>query len=134
MGISTKGPICIKNNHVSLEINLVQNEKLTAIFHGDGVQFEIKSYLYHDAHELCLFFDQIAEKWRGWNGIKTWTSVERDFKLEAVHNGLNAVRLTVSLIKNHGADNECRFVGNISLEIASLDKLSSEVKRYFSVN
>ncbi|OOP60390.1 hypothetical protein BMF89_16775 [Arthrobacter sp. SRS-W-1-2016] len=35
--------------------------------------------------ELSSFFNDLAEPWSGWQGIKSYRSLERDLQLEATH-------------------------------------------------
>jgi hypothetical protein len=35
------------------------------------------------SQDLALFFERIAEQWRGWNGEIEWSSPERDLRLAA---------------------------------------------------
>lgn len=37
----------------------------------------------HDWAALAVFFNDLAESWRGWPGTKSWASVERDLTIEA---------------------------------------------------
>lgn len=125
-----KKSIVIGNATEFFELRSIDQENLWIMFRGDGVSFETKSYLYEDADELAAFFGSLAEDWQGWTGVKSWSSVEGDFKIEASHNGYGEVRLKVSLVKNQGASNEYQFVGNMPVEPGSLSDIAFKIRAF----
>jgi len=46
--------------------------------------------------ELADFFAGLAADWRGWSGVREWTSLESDLKIEARHE-FGHVQLHVTL-------------------------------------
>lgn len=46
--------------------------------------------------ELADFFAGLATDWRGWSGIREWTSLESDLKIEARHE-FGHIQLRVTL-------------------------------------
>ena len=40
---------------------------------------------------LTAFLAEVAESWRGWDGTKTWRSLEGDLHLRVEHDGVGAV-------------------------------------------
>src|SRR5437763_290547 len=47
--------------------------------------------------EVIAYVTDLAECWRGWNGTRSYLSLERDLALNAVHDGTAHVRLTVTM-------------------------------------
>lgn len=46
--------------------------------------------------DLVLFFEEIEREWRGWNGDRTWESLEGDLRIEARHaHGHVQLRVTL---------------------------------------
>lgn len=46
--------------------------------------------------DLADFFDQHAQDWRGWQGVREWSSLEGDLRVEARHEfGHVQLRITV---------------------------------------
>jgi hypothetical protein len=39
----------------------------------------------------------LDQDWRGWPGTRTWTAMENEMRLEAVHDGTGHVRIAVTL-------------------------------------
>jgi len=50
--------------------------------------------------DLVAFFRQLAADWRGWDGERTYESLEHDLRLTATHDGY--VRLAVQLWQEGG--------------------------------
>ncbi|MDQ0664724.1 hypothetical protein QFZ35_003222 [Arthrobacter ulcerisalmonis] len=48
---------------------------------------EVASHYVSGFDDLVLFFADLAENWRGWNGTRNYESMEHDLLLEAVHTG-----------------------------------------------
>jgi hypothetical protein len=46
---------------------------------------------------LVAYFEELAQHWRGWDGVREFASVEHDFKLAAIHDGSGHVELWVTL-------------------------------------
>jgi hypothetical protein len=63
--------------------------------------------------ELVAFFNGLAADWRGWQGERTYESLEHDLRLTAVHDG--HVRLLVQLQETAGRD-ECSATGVVQLD------------------
>src|SRR5579863_1133584 len=52
-----------------------------------------------DPGSLVAFFDDLASNWRGWDGRREWTELERELGLIATHDGLGHVLISVTLGK-----------------------------------
>jgi hypothetical protein len=67
--------------------------------------------------ELSSFFNDLAEHWSGWQGIKSYRSLERDLQLEATHTGSH-VNLTFDLRdpKFPGTPETWRVCGQLTLK------------------
>ncbi|MDO0933778.1 DUF6228 family protein [Streptomyces sp. DG2A-72] len=59
---------------------------------GESVRIEVMVRTW-DGDGLDVFLAELAEEFRGWNGIRTWRSLEDDLTLTAEHAGSH-VRLT----------------------------------------
>lgn len=46
---------------------------------------------------LAGFFRALAADWRGWDGVRTWRSLEGELALDACHDGRGHVSLGVTL-------------------------------------
>jgi len=71
---------------------------VTAAIETAGLNAETRVATHYATHfdELIAFIADLADSWRGWRGSKTYSSLERDLRLDAVHDGAH-VRLRVTL-------------------------------------
>lgn len=60
---------------VSVELKDLVARREVAAHYGNGFD------------DLSKFFNDLAENWSGWRGIKSYVSQERDLRLEAEHTG-----------------------------------------------
>jgi hypothetical protein len=51
--------------------------------------------------DLVALLDELADNWRGWDGVKSYDSLEHDLALSARHDGVGHVDLTVTLKGPH---------------------------------
>ena len=78
--------VFIKNDSGSLILGPLEHDYLSVSFHSDNLKFEVKPYLYNDAPNLVLFFQEMVNDWKHWSGVKVWKSVEGDLKFDATHD------------------------------------------------
>ena len=50
-----------------------------------------------DSPPVGDLFAEIATDWRGWEGKRTWSSLEGEIQLSATHDGLGTVALAVEI-------------------------------------
>ena len=64
---------------------------------SEGLRAEHTIYRHYDSgfRDLADFFDSLERDWRGWAGVRTWTSLEGDLEIRANHDG--HVQLAVRL-------------------------------------
>jgi Family of unknown function (DUF6228) len=82
--------------------------------YGDGYVYTVATELHADgmtatttakidgtfanlAATLPGFLESLAADWQGWNGIRTWQSMERELAFDARHDGRGHVSLSVTL-------------------------------------
>jgi hypothetical protein len=66
---------------------------------GPGLAAAVAAY--DDRYgELALFFEALADSWRGWEGERTFSSLEGEFAITARHDG--HVRLAIRLRRVDG--------------------------------
>jgi hypothetical protein len=76
------------------------------------------------------FFSELAGAWRGWEGERTWGSLEGEVDLRATHNKLGTVRLPVALRSDvyspTGRGHIWTASGLLFLDAGGLDRLASQ--------
>ncbi len=76
---------------------------------------------------LSKFFAELAQEWKGWDGSKTWTSLEGEFELKCEHDRIGHVITTATL---HSSPYGHGWTGQIRFDIAAgqLEDLAAGVK------
>ena len=80
--------------HLSFEYNGAH--LLIARIDQSGLRAEAAVYLY-DPLSLAVFLRELAESWRGWEGMKEWESLEGDLALNASADRYGHVKIEVAL-------------------------------------
>jgi hypothetical protein len=91
-------PIAIKSNNADdrLVIDPDRPDYWTATLECSGLR-ACHSFYEINIDSLAQFLSGLASSWRGWEGERTWTSLESDVELTASHDGRGTVALVVTL-------------------------------------
>ncbi len=81
------------------------------------------------AESIGRFFKSLGEDWRGWDGERTWSSIEGTFALNATHDGLGHVPLRVHLQQNV-YEHAWQVDAVIHLEAGGLPAVAREALRF----
>jgi hypothetical protein len=85
------------------------------------------------AADLGQFFTSLANDWRGWQGERTWATLEGEFELTATSDPLGHVRLAYFIRPPHTGFNwELR--GVLELEAGQLESLSLDAQAAWNSN
>ncbi|MDJ0953214.1 MAG: DUF6228 family protein [Acidimicrobiia bacterium] len=61
---------------------------------ADGLQIERRVFMFSfDWDALIAFFSDLADSWQGWDGHKSWHSIEHDLSIAATADGGRHVNL-----------------------------------------
>jgi hypothetical protein len=69
---------------------------------GLDAALQVSSHYATGFADLVLFFQRLAADWRGWEGERSYESLEKDLRLSATHDG--HVRLVVQLAQTSTPD------------------------------
>ena len=81
---------------------------------------------------IARLFETLAADWKGWEGERTWRSLESDVALGATHNKLGTVRLKVRLRSDVYDPTEGHVwaaEASLFLDAGGLDRLANEAAR-----
>ncbi len=98
---------------------------------GDGPSASVRVWGYTDCHLLVDLFESIAHDWRGWQGERSWSSIEDEFRIGATTDKAGHVTLSVVLAHCDGMD-DWRLSVPVFTEAGQLEKIAREVARFFS--
>jgi hypothetical protein len=81
-------------------------------------------------NSLSKFFSELLADWKGWDGVRAWSSLEGEFRRTCEHDGLGHVTTTATLLSNPLGRG---WLGQIRLDMAAgnLDEIAAEVARFF---
>jgi hypothetical protein len=89
--------------------------------------------VYDDHFEsLAAFFRDLAEHWRGWEGSKSWESLEGELSLVASTDKAGHVRLQVTLMDLPAVE-RWRAEASLFLDAGGLHKIAENVEHLLSV-
>lgn len=72
------------------------------------------------------FFHELAEAWTGWEGTKSWTSIDGELNVSAAITKLGHVALTIEL-----ASFTSSMSTRLALEAGSLGRIARDVSQVF---
>ena len=75
---------------------------------------------------LADYLADLSERWRGWDGERTWRSEDAELQLTAIHDKRNTVRLRV-VIEHASEIWHCD--AELELEPGVLEQLAADVRR-----
>ncbi|MBD2771415.1 DUF6228 family protein [Iningainema tapete] len=107
---------------VLLESHAINASKEVWISTGDN---------YCDPQSLVNHFKEMALEWKGWEGEKTWSSIEGDLILSCTSDKLGHINLEVQLLQFNRPESWSATL-NLSTEAGQLEKISNEVATFFS--
>lgn len=78
---------------------------------------------------LSSFFSDLARDWRGWDGAKTWDSIEGVLRLSATHDGIGHVSIRVTLQSSTSPD-AWALDATLNIDAGALDMLARDASSF----
>jgi len=94
---------------------------------GPGFSGALRVYGYMGSG-LPDLFEDLARNWRGFDGEKSWSSLEGEFSLRASADKLGHTCLGFTLHERHC---DWTLEGALVLEAGQLDRIAREVRRFW---
>jgi hypothetical protein len=107
----------------------VTKESFSAIL--ESVKFSGRTSVstYHSGPPSALF-DEMARDWMGWEGTKTWASLEHELRIEATEDLTGHISLVV-IMRDCCDPADWRLKATLELEAGQLSDLSKAVRKAF---
>lgn len=114
--------------------DLYAGESFTISIEDDGLQVERLVFVFsHGWIALAAFFQDLADSWRGWDGTKTWESIEHDLTIKARSDAGRHCLLSFT-VRNGPVRTWTAQIGDISIDAGEdLASLASAVSRWAGV-
>ena len=101
---------------------------LIAEFDAPDLSSATQVYVLGGCDHLDRFWRDLAENWRGWEGTRSWQSLEGDLELSATSDRLGHVALEVRL--EEGAPFPWRVHGKLSLDAGQLHRIAAAARTF----
>jgi len=115
----------------SLRFHSRSGDYFVASVEGDGPLAALRVWGYVDCHLLVDLFASLSHDWQGWQGERTWASIEGEFRIIATTTRTGRVTLMVELTHTDGTD-DWRVSVPIFAEAGQLDSIAHRVASFFS--
>ena len=100
----------------------------------DGLEVCHNVYAFDPANEgLAKFFEELALNWKGWDGIRHWSSLEGEFEIDCKQDGLGNIGTTAKLHKNRGEVSGWTAEIRFEISAGQLDQITCDLKNFFTV-
>lgn len=96
---------------------------------GPNTKVESPVYAYSPHASFADLFRRMAESWMGWDGAKTYESLEGEFSLTCTHDGVGRVTIVVEIHTDHPAGAWC-VRGQLVVEPGQLAELADAAGRF----
>jgi len=80
--------------------------------------------------DYLSFFRTLACEWKGWEGVRKWSSLEGEFELLCEHDGLGHISAEATIHSNrhgHGWTGQIRF----DMAAGELEGIAAGVSKFF---
>ena len=101
---------------------------LIAEFDAPDLSSATQVYVLGGCDHLDRLWRDLAENWRGWEGTRSWQSLEGDLELSATSDRLGHVALEVRL--EEGAPFPWRVHGKLSLDAGQLHRIAAAARTF----
>ena len=118
-----------KNDGNTLSFSQRNKEGWTTEIIGVGITAKIK--ITDFLGDPSSFFSDLASQWQGWEGIKTYRSLEGELAIHARHDKKGTVSLQVLLTPNDRGD-DWKLENIFGIDPGQLNMISQEMKDFFS--
>lgn len=114
-----------RHEHLGLALSGEPSEGLVATLAGEGIAASHYVHAYGGFGDLVEFFTELERSWRGWDGDRSWCSLESELLITAHHTGSHVVlRVELRHMASHGGG---QWTAHLDLSLDAGEDLSSAV-------
>ncbi|MFI7117380.1 DUF6228 family protein [Amycolatopsis sp. NPDC049868] len=98
--------------------------------HGLSASVRVVQHYASGFADLAEFFQRHVDDWRGWDGVRTWESLECDLKIDASHqHGHVQLRVTIQRFQPDWGNEGWTATGDLTIEPGEqLSQVAQEIK------
>ncbi|MEO5969573.1 MAG: DUF6228 family protein [Bdellovibrionia bacterium] len=107
---------------------------------GDYLEMELevrslrastRIYLYDDNGSFLRFFEDLSKSWKGWEGPKSWKSLEEDLKISCTVDKLGHVSFVLEMTNGIG-DPQWTVKTTLKVDSGSLENIFDQARTLFA--
>lgn len=119
------------NSGAKLEFFNLTQDYFSVRFSSPSLSASHRVWIYdRDTHLLVKLFEEMAQNWKGWEGVKIWEAIEGDFGLACTSDRLGHITLKVELVGRRSPESWFAEF-NLVLEAGQLDKIATRMAALF---
>jgi hypothetical protein len=125
--------IVIKSSEGSelFQIGPREGEYINLELRMPALKARARIFLYEDNIGLFRLFEDLAQNWKGWQGVKVWTSLEEDLKLSCSTDGLGHVTIALE-VTNRTVGSTWIVKASLKIDAGSLEQITHQAKTLLS--
>jgi hypothetical protein len=117
----------------TLTLSDIVGDRFTACYSSPEVTVSRRVWAYTDFGLLVDLFQSMARDWKGWDGERTWGSIEGEFSISATADRLGHVSLSLGFTQNDASEPWSVSV-QLNLEAGQLERIARHVTALFGVS
>jgi hypothetical protein len=114
-----------------LALSSIDGDYFTATFESPHLRVSKRVWGYTDCQFLADLFRSLAQDWKGWEGERTWESIEGEFGVSASSDRLGHIRLKLRFREVEGRE-PWMAEPALNVEAGQLNAIADAVQRFFT--
>ena len=78
-------------------------------------------------NSLAKFIQELSNNWKGWDGVKTWSAMEDEYRIEATTNDTGHVTIKVTTNQNNY---KWHLVAELEIEAGQLETATKQLNLF----
>ena len=89
--------------------------------------------IYNQPYGVLLneYFSDLADHWDGWEGVKSWESIEGEFTIETSMNSSGHASMKISM-NVYGSPSDWVAIADLDVEAGQLEKIANDAKQFLN--
>lgn len=123
-----------ESSGASFSICIVDSDYITVEIENPSLSAKKIVYIYRDFLSLIEFFEDLSAHWKGWVGVRTFSSLEGDFSIHVTHDSRASVSFQVSLKEEISIINEWSVEVKINIALGELESIPKKLRALHKVD
>ncbi|WP_316367281.1 DUF6228 family protein [Candidatus Thiodiazotropha sp. CDECU1] len=107
-----------------------EGDYFSIVYDSPAVKIQKRVWGYTDCQALVGLFQSLAQDWKGWEGVREWSSIEGEFGLSASSDNLGHIELSISFAE-FDAPEEWSAKVCLLLDSGQTESIAKKVRVFF---